>query len=116
MTEAELEQHLQDLYRSEAPPAALTGRILAQAHKPRGRTHGPWLQRHAALISLCAVLVAACVYIAVGVVHRRQVQAREAQETQARLEYALQVTAGELNWAEAQINEDMQPGQRGAKR
>lgn len=116
MTEAELEQHLHDLYRSEDPPAALTGRILAHARKPRGRTHGPWLRRRAALVSLCVVLLAACVYIAVGVVHRRQVQARQAQEAQARLEYALQITTGELNWAETQISEDMHAGQRGANR
>ncbi|TAN20590.1 MAG: hypothetical protein EPN33_14570 [Acidobacteria bacterium] len=116
MTEAELEQHLHDLYRSEDPPAVLTGRILAHARKARARTHGPWLQQRAALVSLCALLLAACAYIAIGVVHRRQVQAQRAQEAQARLAYALQITTGELNWAEAQIAEDMHAGQRGADR
>lgn len=116
MTEAELEQHLHDLYRNEDPPAALTRRILAQARKRGAHTDGPWLQRRAALVSLCVVLLAACVYIAMGVVHRRQMQARRAQEAQARLEYALQITTGELNWAETQISEDMHAGQGGANR
>ncbi len=113
MTETELEQHLHDLYRSEDPPAVLTGQIFAHARKPRPPSRGPWLQRRAALVSLCVVLLAACVYIAAGVVHRRQVQAQAAQ---ARLAYALQITTGELNWAEAQVTEDMHAGRRGANR
>lgn len=116
MTEAELEQHLHDLYRGEDPPAVLTGRILARARKPRARTRRPWLQRRAALASLCVLLLAVCVYVAVGVAHRRRVQARQAREAQAQLVYALQITTGELNWAEAQITADMHAGERGANR
>ncbi|MGH9487500.1 MAG: hypothetical protein ACRD04_07910 [Terriglobales bacterium] len=107
-TEAELENHLRALYRAEDPPAGLTARILsaAQRRRPaRGRR-----RRRTALLGLCSALLAVCVYLAIGVIHQRQAQNRRAREAQAHLLYALQITTGELNWAEATIHRDMAAG------
>ncbi|MGH2470215.1 MAG: hypothetical protein ACRDGF_09080, partial [Chloroflexota bacterium] len=75
-----------------------------------------WLRRHAPLLSLCTALLALCVYLALGVIHQRQRQRRQAQEAQSHLLYALQITSGELNWAEAAIHRDMAAGPKGVNR
>ncbi|MGH9395195.1 MAG: hypothetical protein ACRD1E_13560, partial [Terriglobales bacterium] len=114
MTEAELEQHLHDLYRCEEPPGALGERILAHARERRAATVVPWRRRHAPLLSFCAALIAACAYLIFGAVHQRQVQAQRAREAQAHLAYALQITTDELNWTENKIMQDMNAGPKGA--
>ncbi|MGH9474931.1 MAG: hypothetical protein ACRD1C_01225 [Terriglobales bacterium] len=110
--EAELEQRLRDLYRGEDPPASLTARILVRARGPLGPAHharlaANWWRRHAPLLSLSTALLAVCAYVTIGVAHGRQVKARRALVAQANLVYALQVTAGELNWAEGRITRDL---------
>ncbi|MGH9416973.1 MAG: hypothetical protein ACRD01_10125 [Terriglobales bacterium] len=105
--ESELELCLRDLFRREDPPAALAQRLLARAaHRP-APVFRPWRRTPAA--RLAAVLLALCACLVVGLVHRRQVENQQAQQAQARLRMALQITTSELDWAENSITRDLAP-------
>ncbi|MGH9542252.1 MAG: hypothetical protein ACRD2H_10260 [Terriglobales bacterium] len=110
--DAELEQELRALLRREDAPAGLMARVLARAGAQRtsprrAKPPAVRLRRHAPALSLGAVLIAAGAFVTAGLVHRRQVEARQAQEARACLLYALRMTTRELSWAERKVNQDM---------
>lgn len=112
-SETGIERHLREMFRGEEPPAALTERLLAHA---RGAQPRRACRARRLLAALAAVLLAASAGTVLGVTHYRQAQALRAREAQARLLYALQITTGELNWAEVTVHRDMAAGAGGADR
>lgn len=109
-SEPGMERRLRELFRGEEPPAGLTERLLARARegRPRRSPRGRRL-----LATLAAVLLAASAGTMLSVAHHRQVQEQRAQDAQAQLLRALQITTGELNWAEVSIHRDMAAGGSG---
>lgn len=102
-----LERELRGLLRREDPPPGFAGRVLAQAERPRfilraGLAAG--LRRRAPALGAAAALLAVGVYLTAGAVHRRQIEAQRAAAARAQLQFALEVTAGDLNWAEANLH------------
>lgn len=103
----ELERELRGVLQREDPPAGFAGRVLAQA---RGRQ--PWrpmafsmLRRRAAALSTLTILIAVCASVTILTVRHQRLEAQNAQRARAQLLTALQVTAGELDWAEARLDQ-----------
>lgn len=103
----DLERELRGLLQREDPPADFAGRVLAQA---RGRQ--PWrsmafsmLRRRAAMLGALAIVIALCASVTILTVRHQRLEAQNEQTARAQLLAALQVTAGELNWAETQLDQ-----------
>lgn len=111
----ELERELRGVLQRVDPPAGFAGRVMAQVQRRQllmGAGPRAWrptafsmLRRRAAMLSAFAIVLAACASLTILAVRHQRLESQNAQTARAQLLSALQVTTGELDWAEARLDQ-----------
>lgn len=87
----DLERELQRALSRKDAPAGFAERVLARVAPPRRRSWTLWIP----------AAVAACVLLAAGVVHQREVD--QGEEAKRQLLTALEITAKTIQFAESKV-------------